>query len=134
MEFTELEIFQSLLDYCYTGIISKQEYVYMYNIYKVFKFIHLLNLLGWSMKNIYAIMRLAKFLKMTPTIEICEEELKKKIDFLNCISTWRLAKSEKLENWTNFAFEYARQNFEKVFSSHFHLKFSFFSHNYTPHQ
>lgn len=30
MEYMDLEIVQSLLEYCYTGIISKEEYAYMY--------------------------------------------------------------------------------------------------------
>lgn len=85
----------------------------------MFKFVNLLNFLGIPDKNTFEIMRLANFLKMTPITEGCEEILKKKMDFSNCIPTWKFAKREHFENLRSISFEYARQNYEKVFSFQF---------------
>lgn len=76
-----------------------------------------------SEKNLEEILQFANFLKMNPIIEGCKKILEKKMDSSNCISTWKLAQSENLKN---IAFEYARQNYEKVFFS-IHLIFYFFN-------
>ena len=88
--------------------------------------INLFNILGVSQRNLRKIMLSAKAFKITPIIEGCEIILGKKIDSENCISTWKWAQSEYFENLRNTAFEYARQNYEKVFYFLIHLKFFVF--------
>lgn len=69
----------------------------------------------------------AKFLKMTSFHKYCEKVLVEKMDSSNCISTWKFAEnqSEDFENLRDTAFEYIRQNFEKVFIFQF-TRFSSF--------
>ena len=79
-----------------------------------------------SEKYLNEIIMMADLLKMTPITEGCVKELKNRMDPSNCISTWILANncknctSKAYENLKSIAFEYARQNYEMVFSSHFH--------------
>ena len=109
----DVEIVRSLIDYCYTGIISKQGFVYLIYSYYCNKDSYSYHL-GVSEKNVREILSAAKFLKMTPIVEGCEKTLEKNMDSSNCISAWKFAHSEYFKNNT---LEYIKRNYEKVIFS-----------------